>query len=192
MSVAHEAAHADDLASRVEHATGECVRECYQCGKCTAGCPLAAEMDLTPHQVLRLLQLGGDELEREALGSLAIWLCLTCETCAARCPQEVEIPRIMDYLRQQARRRGLVNPQARDILAFHEAFLGSVRACGRLHEVGLIQSYKLKTLHLLQDVLLAPGLLARGKLSLRPHKIPGQAAVQRIFARCRAGEGDRT
>jgi heterodisulfide reductase subunit C len=145
---------------------------------------MAAEMDYAPSQILRLLQLGLPGMEDEVLGSLAIWLCLTCETCAARCPQEVELPQIMDYLRRQSCARGKVHPQARDILKFHEAFLDTVRRNGRLHEVGLIASYKLRSGHLLQDVLVAPKLLGRGKLSILPHGIAGQDAVARIFEKC--------
>jgi heterodisulfide reductase subunit C len=185
MSVpAHEAPHAETLPSRVQDATGESIFSCYQCGKCTAGCPLAAEMDYAPHQILRLLQLDLPEMEEEVLTAFSIWLCLTCETCAARCPQEVDLPRIMDYLRQESLRRGLVHPKAKDILAFHQAFLETIRRSGRLHEVGLISSYKLRTMHLLQDVLLAPKLMARGKLNPLPHSIAGKDAVRRIFERC--------
>jgi len=182
--------HPETLSDHVQDATGESVFNCYQCGKCTAGCPLAAEMDYAPNQILRLLQLGLPGMEEEILRSLSIWLCLTCETCAARCPQEVELPKIMDYLRQQSLQRGLVHPKARDILAFHEAFLDSIRKNGRLHEVGLISAYKLRTFHLLQDVLVAPKLLARGKLSLLPHGIAGKADVARIFAKCAAADAE--
>lgn len=172
----------DDVCSH----TGQDAFECYQCGKCTAGCPLAAEMDYSPQQILRLLQLGMPGMEREVLGSLAIWLCLTCEQCAARCPQEVELPKIMDYLRAESRRRGLVHPRARDILTFHESFLSTVKNNGRLHEVSLIGQYKLRSGHLLQDVLVAPQLLMRGKLALLPHGIEGKAAIRRIFERAEA------
>ncbi len=185
-SASHAAPHAPTFPERVREATGESVFQCYQCGKCAAGCPLAAEMDYTPNQILRLLQLNLPEMEEEALRALSIWLCLTCETCAARCPQEVDIPKIMDHLRQESRRRGLVHPKAKDILAFYESLLASVRKGGRLHEVGLVASYKLKTGHLLQDVLLTPQLLQRGKLSLRPHKVADTDAVRRIFDRCDA------
>jgi heterodisulfide reductase subunit C2 len=186
MSSSAHAAHADTLAARVQDATGESVFECYQCGKCTAGCPLTQEMDFAPSQVLRLLQLALPDMEQEVLGSYAIWLCLTCETCISRCPKEVDLPKVMDYLRQEALRRGTVHPKAKDILAFHESFLGSIRKNGRLHEVGLVAAYKLKTFHLLQDVLVAPALLARGKLSLLPHGTPGKDQVQRIFDKCEA------
>ncbi len=180
----HEPGHDAGLRAAVRDATGESVFKCYQCGKCTAGCPLAAEMDYAPSQIMRMLQLGLPELEQEVLGALSIWLCLTCETCAARCPKEVDVAGIMEFLRQEALRRGTVNPKAKDILAFHEAFLDSIRKNGRLHEVGLISGYKLKTFHLFQDVLVAPKLLARGKLHALPHKIEGQDAVARIFDRC--------
>jgi len=185
-SGAPAAQHVPSLPERVRAATGETVFQCYQCGKCAAGCPLAAEMDYTPNQILRLLQLDLPAMEDEALRALSIWLCLTCETCAARCPQEVDLPKIMDYLRQESRRRGLVHPKARDILAFYESLLASVRKGGRLHEVGLVASYKLKTGHLFQDVLLTPRLLQRGKLSLRPHTVADKDAVRRIFERCNA------
>ena len=179
----HAALHENTLAARVRAATGESVADCYQCGKCSAGCPLAAEMDYPPSQVLRMLQLGLDGLEEDVLLSEAIWLCLTCETCVTRCPKEVDLPRIMEHLREESRERNLVNPRAKDILAFHEAFLGSVKATGRLYEVGLISSYKLKTLHLFQDLLVAPKLLARGKLNPMPHTIHGKDAVKKIFER---------
>lgn len=183
-------AHADTLSAKLRAATGESVFNCYQCGKCTAGCPLAAEMDYAPNQIVRLLQLGFPEMEEEALKAFSIWLCLTCETCAARCPKEVDLPRVMEYLRQEALRRGLVHPKARDILAFHEAFLDTIRRNGRLHEVGLISMYKLKTLHLFQDVLSAPALLMRGKLKLLPHKIEGQNDVERIFSRTQESKAE--
>lgn len=171
------------LADRARAATGESVFRCYQCGKCTAGCPLAEEMDVPPSQILRLLQLGIEELEEAAVGAFSPWLCLTCETCHARCPQEVDLPKIMEFLREEALRRNMVNPKAKDILAFHESFLDSVRSGGRLFEVGLISKYKMKTFHLFQDVLAAPKLFFRGKLHLFPHAIEGKEQVARIFER---------
>jgi heterodisulfide reductase subunit C2 len=192
MSNAHAATHDPSLAGQIRQDTGESVADCYQCGKCSGGCPLADEMDFPPSQVLRLLQLGFPELDREVLGSLAIWLCLTCETCVTRCPKEVDLPRIMEHLREESRERGLVNPKAKDILAFHEAFLDQVKMTGRLFEVGLISEYKLKTLHLFQDVLVAPKLLKRGKLGFFPHKIADRAAVKRIFEKTMQSHSERS
>ena len=176
------------LSARIRHVTGESVFDCYQCGKCSAGCPLARDMDYPPSYLLRMLQLGMPAPDEQVLASLSIWLCLTCEACAARCPKEVGLPRIMDFLRQESLRQGKVNPKAREILAFHRSFLDSVRQTGRLHEVGLIALYKMRTLHLLQDVLTAPKMMARGKLRLRPPRRAGKAEVRKIFQRAAATE----
>jgi len=72
---------------------------CYHCGKCSAGCPAAGFMDILPNQVIRLVQLG---LVRNALESETIWFCAACQTCYARCPKGVDLPRVMEALREIA------------------------------------------------------------------------------------------
>jgi heterodisulfide reductase subunit C len=182
-SAPHPSTHGDTLKARVEHATGVKLNHCYQCGKCAAGCPVAQDMDLTSCQVLRKVQSGNPEWEREALRSEGIWLCLACETCSTRCPQEVEVPKVMDFLRAEALRLGVAHARSRDILAFHRAFMDSVRETGRLYEIGLVAHYKLRSRHFLKDVLLAPKMFTRGKLPLLPHLITGRDALKRIFKR---------
>lgn len=81
---------------------------------------------------------------------------------------EVDLPGVMDVLRQESLQRNLVHPRAKDIVAFHKSFLNTIRRFGRLWEVGLVAEYKLRTRHFWQDVLLVPGMLKRGKLSLVP------------------------
>ena len=169
------------LRAKVERLLGESVNECYQCGKCTAGCPLNDEFDYMPNQILRMLQMDIPEIDEKILSSYSIWLCLACETCSSRCPQEVEIPEIMDFLRQESVRQNKINPKAKDIVSFHKSFLETVKNSGRLHEVGLIASYKLRTMHLLQDVTSAPKLFFDGKLSIFPHTIKNSKAIERIF-----------
>jgi heterodisulfide reductase subunit C2 len=181
-------APADTLAARLEAATGVNLAHCYQCGKCAAGCPVADQMDLPPCQVFRLLQLGFPDLEARVLASEGIWLCLTCETCTSRCPQEVGITKAMDFLRQEAVRRGVAHPKSRDILAFHPAFLDSIEYTGRLFEVGLVADYKTRTLHLLKDVALAPKMYVKGKLGLLPHLVKDRKGLKALFARAAAKE----
>lgn len=171
------------LAARVEAATGVRLADCYQCGKCAAGCPVAERADLPPSRLLRLLQLGLPGMDARVLGSEAIWLCLTCETCASRCPQQVELPRVMDQLRHESLERGLAHPGARDIIAFHRALLGTVRRTGRLYEIGLVADYKARTLHLAKDLGLAPKLFLKGKLSLLPHRIRDRKGLRALFRR---------
>ncbi len=96
----------DELVVLIKEISGEDVRACYQCGKCTAGCPLASSMDLMPNQILRLIQVGEHE---QALSARAIWWCASCLTCAARCPKEVDPARVMDALRTILMRRGITH-----------------------------------------------------------------------------------
>jgi heterodisulfide reductase subunit C len=88
-----------DFLKQVEELSGQSIWACYQCGCCSAGCPVAEEMDLLPNQMIRYVQLG---LEEELLASKTIWLCATCFQCFARCPRSIDISKIMDALRQMA------------------------------------------------------------------------------------------
>ena len=173
--------HPETYSDKIKKATGEIIENCYQCGKCTAGCPLASDMEYPPSLMMRMLQTG-DESDREALlRSLMIWYCVSCETCATRCPQEVSVANIADFLRQESYRKKMVHKGARNIVAFHKTFLDSIKYTGRLYEVGLIAGYKMRSGKLLQDLLAAPGLFLRGKLSLFPHPVKNRKALRRIF-----------
>ncbi|MCX6308967.1 MAG: 4Fe-4S dicluster domain-containing protein [Bacteroidia bacterium] len=169
------------LKQEVEQAVGVEVQTCYQCGKCTAGCPLNEEMDLMPNQILRMLQSEYPGYENEILSSTSIWLCLACDTCYSRCPQEVKLPQVMDFLRQESMRRKLVNPKAKNILKFHKAFLAEVERNGKLNELGLTIDYKLHSLNLFQDLQNAPSMLFKGKLGLIPHKVQNTAEIKKLF-----------
>ena len=181
--------HADTFKSKVEEATGVIFSHCYQCGKCTAGCPLNEEMDIMPNQLLRMLQAEMPGYEEKILRSLSIWLCLACDTCYSRCPQEVLLSKVMDYLRQESIRQNKVNPKAKDILSFHKAFLNSVKMNGKLHEVGLTIDYKLRSLNLMQDVLLAPSMATKGKLAVFPHQVQNTKEIAKIFKKITDSEG---
>src|SRR5512138_2494821 len=142
MSSHHESPSAlNSLAARLEREGEVSVADCYQCGKCTAGCPAAEDMDLPPSQVLRLLQTESTQHEDRALRSMSIWMCIGCETCVSRCPQEVDLPRTMDFLRQEALARDVANQEAGDIVAFHKAFMRSVEKGARLFELGMIGDF---------------------------------------------------
>ncbi len=93
---------AGDFVSKVKEISGQNLMACNQCGKCSAGCPAAFAMDLLPNQVIRLAQLG----QEEVLKSRTIWLCASCLTCASRCPKGVDLSKVMDALRLIVLRSG--------------------------------------------------------------------------------------
>jgi len=186
MSEAVNAEVNKSLAGMVNDLTGISVNRCYQCGKCSAGCPACSDMDYAPSVILRLLQLQNFESDQKVLGSYSIWLCLTCHTCIARCPMEVDLPKVMDALRAESLRRNVINKRAKDIVAFHKSFIDTIRNFGRLWEVGLIGDYKLRTRHLWQDLLLAPSMLKKGKLSFLPSW--KKNLVSRLFANLSLGK----
>jgi len=170
----------------LQHHTGVNVNRCYQCGKCTAGCQLADDMDFSPSMMMRMLQTQDEALLQELLHSQTIWLCVTCQNCVTRCPMQIDIPHIMDYLREKSANENKINRESRDIVAFHRAFLDTIKFTGRLFEIGLIAGYKARTFHLTQDVSLAPKMYSRGKLPLLPEMIKDKKGVAELFSKSMA------
>jgi heterodisulfide reductase subunit C2 len=141
---------------------------------------MGGEMKLPPHDIMRLTIAG----DRERLfADDSLWLCLTCETCSARCPNDVDPARVIDALRELAAVEG-AGHGPRNVSAFHKSFLAQIRMTGRLSEVGLIMQYKMRSGALLQDVAVVPAMLERGKLPLVPTRIKGHAEVKSIMAAC--------
>lgn len=161
----------------IEQLSGQKISSCYQCGECTAGCPVAYTADVMPNQVSRLVQLGQDE---EALKSSMIWLCVGCETCATRCPRSVELSKVMDALRETAVKRGIAAKES-NIKTFHETFLSSVERGGRTHEVSMLGEYKLRSMDLFSDLMLGAKMFLKGKLAIMPNLVKGRDEIKRIF-----------
>jgi heterodisulfide reductase subunit C len=84
------------LIQRIEALSGQRTSDCYQCGSCTAGCPVGEMMDPPPSRGIRLLQLGRAQ---ELVESTGIWLCASCVVCATRCPRGVDYGRVAEACR---------------------------------------------------------------------------------------------
>ncbi|NPV92910.1 MAG: 4Fe-4S dicluster domain-containing protein [Firmicutes bacterium] len=163
---------------------GVSILSCYQCGKCTAGCPVAFAMDYGPRTIVRFMQLGMIE---EALKTHSIWICAACETCSARCPRGVEPAKLMDALRVEAGKKGQLTEK--NIKIFNDSFLQMVKLFGRVHELGLIMAFNLKSLQPFKDAAMGPTALGKGKMHLMPHKIKGLGTLRRVFDKTKGGEG---
>ncbi len=162
----------------VEEETGECLSTCYQCGKCTAGCPASFLYDNQVSQVMRAAQAGFRE---ETLKSKSLWLCLSCSTCTARCPNNIDVAKVMDVLRHKARREGYVNH--RPVEQFWKAFLDTVKYTGRSYELGTMADYMMRTGRFFTDLDISLPALMKNKLPFVPHLIQGKSEVGRIFER---------
>ena len=167
------------LRRRVEELSGEKITACYQCDKCTNGCPVTFAMDIVPHKLIHLLGLG---FGANALTSDTIWVCASCETCSTRCPNGIDIAHVMDTLRQLSEREGVASQKSAS--RFHASFLSSIKKYGRIHELGMIVGYILKNegpFGLLNWAGLGTALFKRGKVRLFPHSIKAMSQVKRIF-----------
>jgi len=163
--------------SEVTRASGETLQACYQCQKCSAGCPVAYAMDILPNQVLRHIQYGHRE---KVLSSKTIWICASCYSCSVRCPNNIDIAKIMDTLRSLAMHSEF-KPGEKDIPIFHSAFLDTIKSRGRIHELSLILQFKSKTRDFFKDAALGLKMYRKGKIKLLPAKFGGGKEIKEIF-----------
>ena len=164
------------LAARIRSGSGENPYKCYQCKKCSVGCPVASFADVHPAQVMRAVQLGDEAM---SVGSRFIWLCTGCETCTTRCPQGIDVAAIMDELRRIARHDGRVRedmPLARVLDINYKSF----RRWGRLYELELVVLDLVRRPKAALDQLgLGLKLMAKGKIGLLP-SIGDRAQMKRM------------
>ena len=172
-----------DFRRRVEESSGVDIGACFGCKKCSNGCPLAWAMDLHPYQVVRYVQLG---LEQPLQQSLSIWVCASCQTCYTRCPNQVDLPRFMDHLKEQVHKSGLPPAHQRSLL-FHRLFLREIKARGRVFEASLMARYMLASggalgPEAMENARLGLAMLRKGRLRLRPSRVRDRRWLKALFA----------
>jgi len=172
------------LSRDLQALTGENVMLCYQCKKCTLGCPSAYAMRMKPHELMRAAQLG---LAEEIYWSGTIWVCLSCETCNTRCPQDINIIRVIDGLREMSKKFDYYNPYP-VIPAMHRIFMALVGRFGKVYELGLALLINLRMLTPFKDIDMASPMLLKGKLKPLPHKSHGAKELRQVMSRIRALE----
>ncbi len=150
---------------------------CYQCFVCANSCPFISAMDYSPTGVIRLIQYG---MIQEVLECSTPWICVGCYTCSVNCPMAIDIPSIMDVVRQIALKKDnrIAEP---DILNFHKEILGSINRYGRTHKLEIMIRYKLVKKDWLRDMDLGIKMLLKRKLDLTPSRVKNLDDVQKVF-----------
>jgi len=176
-------------AARVETLAHTAVANCYQCGKCSAGCPRAEQMDILPSTIIRLVQYGDI---KKAASAESVWQCVACLTCSTRCPKSVNIAGVMDALKQISLEKKCVHPKQKRTVAFQRSFLNSIRRNGRTNEIEMVAEYKIRgflgdgnPMLAMKDADLGLPMLLRNKLHIKlGSPVKDKALVKRIFAKC--------
>ena len=187
MSLENEAVAFDtSYAAGCAEKSGVDIFACYQCEKCTNGCPLAFAMDVMPHAIIRMMQAG---LMDEVEDAVTPWVCASCETCVTRCPNNIDVPRLMDFLKQEAIKKD-IEPKVPEVAAFHKTFMDNIRLFGRVQETALMGAYQLKAIHsaadltsptVIENVKLGLKMVAKGRMSLIPKFAKGKARIKKLF-----------
>ncbi|MFZ5899263.1 MAG: 4Fe-4S dicluster domain-containing protein [Bacillota bacterium] len=162
----------------VKQRSGQALDRCFQCQKCASGCLLADYADYAPNQIVRMVQFG---LRDKVLRSSAIWLCSSCQTCGARCPNGIDLSAVMDCLKEMAVAAGI--GEREHAALFHKIFLNEIAHRGRVNEALVLAKYKLRTHELLADLPLGFSLFRKGKLPLFSTRVKDRDGLSRIFER---------
>ena len=161
---------------------------CFQCKKCDSGCPVSDLTGAPPSEILRRLHLGGGE---ELLDSDLVWMCVSCETCFARCPMGIDIPSAMDALRKLAVERRAKTPEGGGPL-FNRAFLKTVQIFGRTYDLAMVAAHKIGTRSYMKDADKFPTMLKKKKIAILPPRGADRKTAKRIFDAVRQNKEDET
>jgi quinone-modifying oxidoreductase subunit QmoC len=158
---------------------GERVRNCIQCGLCSASCPLSPYMDYTPR---RLIHMAREGFKRDVLGSFTIWLCTSCYSCTVECPRRIRVTDVMYALKRRAIEDG-VYPKRFPIPVLASQFGAMIRRKGRVTESWVIVRVFLKTaiLRLLRMSKLGTRLFFSGRMGLWPESIRDRKQLQTLL-----------
>jgi heterodisulfide reductase subunit C len=169
----------------VEEMSGVDLCTCYQCKKCTSGCPVAKLTKYGPSEIIRRLHLGaGNDL----LDGDLIWICLSCETCYSRCPMQINTAAVIDALRVLAVERKAAIQQG-NMPLMNSMFLKTVESFGRTYDLAMIMAYKLGTGSIMNDTDKFPAMLQKGKMAIFPHSGANKQVVKRIFKKSQQSKG---
>ena len=165
------------LQEEIKEACNTDVELCMECGKCTGGCSNAHIFDYTPRKIVQLVKLGAEDT---LLNMDSLWTCVSCQLCVDRCPSGINIPRIMDYLREKAYNKG-IKARRSNVELFHELMLDSIRKTGRVAETPLMLKFNLRSGQYMKDAALGGRMFFKGKLNPLAPRVKKIDQVRRMF-----------
>lgn len=163
------------------------IESCLECGKCSGGCSYAHGFDFTPRKIIQLIKYGQED---RLLKIDALWTCLSCHLCVDRCPAGIDIPRIMDYLREKADRNGIQSPRS-SVRLFYKLMLNEISGKGRVGEAGLMIRYNIESKQWFKDADLGRRMFFKGKLKLLGTRVKGREQIKHIFRSTENKERDK-
>lgn len=190
-AIKYEAAVSKPLLQEIMERSQQNLLACYQCRRCAAGCPVGEEAGVTPDRLIRMILLGDRE---EAMNNLLVWKCLSCFTCGARCPNNIQTARINETLKQMAK-ESHAEPLLPKVAAFHNAFIKATSHFGRFNEmefmglyementVGAVKNGKLKNItdEIKATSRLGLAMIRKKRLHFRLGKVRNLAEVKGLF-----------
>jgi heterodisulfide reductase subunit C2 len=167
------------LISEIEKKANVSLNKCFQCKKCSVGCPVSGHIKTSPSEIIRRLQFGAG---KELLATPLIWTCLSCDTCTARCPNGIDFAAVIDALRVLAVENNIAVPQGNAPL-FNKLFLNTVKSYGRTYDLQMIGLHKVRTRNLKQDMDKFPTMLRKGKMAILPPSGANRSLAKKVFKR---------
>lgn len=165
---------------------GTALSMCYQCGVCSGSCPTVDRMTYGPRRIMHMISLG---MAERVLRSEDIWYCVSCYSCAARCPQGIEIADVMATLRSMAIAKGLAKDRE---ATFSQAFVKVIERYGRMYEPEVLLRYYAALASpggLMKQTGLAIRMFRKGKIGLLPERIARTEELVEIASASAGGEG---
>jgi len=153
---------------------GEKIPTCMQCGICAGSCPVSHEMDYTPRELVRMVQLG---LKKEVLSSNTIWICTSCFSCSVRCPRGIHPTELMETLKPIAIAEGIINKNAK----FDNVFSSVIKNNGRASEFLLISRYSMTEPGMIKQLPFGLAMMTKGKLPLSIDRMENTRELDAIF-----------
>lgn len=173
------------IIDEVQKISGTDLSVCFQCKKCSSGCPVSKLVKYPPSEIMRRLHL---KAGNEILESDILWMCVSCETCSQRCPMGIDVAAVMDALRKLALEKG-ASKQKGNVPLFNKAFLKTVEIFGRSYDMAMIAAYKAGSRKFMDDTEKFPTMLKKRKIALLPSLKGDRKTAKRIFQMAKLKKG---